>query len=68
MLVAVEDDFPVGATDGEHAPVETPLGHGLGRSALTFDGEGVDVMTAEALHRRNQIGRDPLRNGGIAFS
>ncbi len=50
--------------DRDERAVEPPLLGRLGRPALALDRKRVDVVAGELLQRGDQVGRDPLGDGG----
>ncbi len=61
-LVVVEDDVVVDVLDGDDAVRETAIGLRCGSLLLGARRVGVDVVAAEVLDRRDQVGADPLGN------
>ena len=64
-LLVVERDRTVRVPHRDDRPVEAALGHRLRSALLAQDGQLVAVLAAEALHRCDEICRDPLRNRRI---
>ena len=50
----------------DHRTVEAALGDGLGGAALALRRVRVDVGSGEAFERGDQIGRNTLRDSGVA--
>ena len=61
VLVAIEDGLAENVLHRDHGIREIALVPGIGRALLAFDGEGVDIVAGETVHRRDQIGADALR-------
>ena len=58
----IEEDAVGRVTHGNQALLEPTFGMGASIAALAFQREAVAILAREAFDRRDQIGRDALRD------
>ena len=61
MLVMVEQHFANAVLDRHNGVLEAPFGPALRGTALTFDGEAIDIFAGEAIECRDHVGTNALR-------